>query len=83
MRLSYVLIIFKKNNMQKFGLLMVVVLVGAIGCTQPFKKSGKGIEYKIISDGKGQKLQYGDFMQFHGLSPVFKGAAPKSIKMED
>lgn len=35
------------------------------GCNSPFKKGDKGLEYKIISDGKGKKLAYGKFMQFH------------------
>lgn len=34
-------------------------------CTSPYKRAGNGIEYKIVSDGNGKKLSYGNFFEFH------------------
>jgi FKBP-type peptidyl-prolyl cis-trans isomerase FkpA len=33
------------------------------GCKQPFKKLGKGLEYKIISDNKGEVIKQGNFFE--------------------
>jgi hypothetical protein len=50
--------------MRNISFFFLAVLVLA-GCSSPFKKGDKGLEYKIISNGKGKKLTVGKFMQFH------------------
>ncbi len=42
---------------------MAVVLFSA--CKESFKKGGEGIEYKIIKDGTGDKIKYGNYMELH------------------
>lgn len=42
------------------------------GCQGSFKKSANGIEYKIISDGKGKKLVQGNFFEIQ-FDQVYKG----------
>jgi len=50
--------------MRKISLFtMAVILLSA--CQQNFKKGDKGLEYKIISNGKGPKIKIGQFMQLH------------------
>jgi FKBP-type peptidyl-prolyl cis-trans isomerase FkpA len=50
--------------MQKFILFLGATLL-LVSCQQNFKKGDKGLEYKIISDGKGQQLKVGNFMQMN------------------
>src|SRR5438128_925728 len=45
-----------------FGLLLIMV-TAFIGCKEPFKKTDHGLEYRIISEGKGNTVKYGDFIQ--------------------
>ena len=50
-------------------------LIGAVvmtACTQSFKKGDNGLEYKIIPDGKGKTVGYGEFIQLH-FKQVYKG----------
>lgn len=51
--------------MTRYITFLVLAAAMLSACTKPFKKGDKGLEYKIISDGKGKKLTYGKFMQFH------------------
>ncbi len=44
-------------------MLLPVFLLGA--CSKSFKKGDGGLEYKIIEDGKGEKIKYGNYMQLH------------------
>ncbi len=41
-------------------------------CTQPFKKTDNGIEYKVISDGKGAEIKSGQFFEIQ-FDQVYKG----------
>lgn len=41
-------------------------------CTGGFKKGEKGLEYKLISKGSGNKISYGDFIQLH-IKQVYSG----------
>lgn len=41
-------------------------------CSQPFKKTDNGIEYKIISDGKGSQIKSGQFFEIQ-FDQVYKG----------
>ena len=49
---------------QFFYALSAVLILGSCG-EESFKKGDKGLEYKIISDGNGKKIAYGNFMQIH------------------
>lgn len=48
--------------MRKISLFTLAVILLA-ACQQNFKKGDKGLEYKIISNGKGPKIKVGQFMQ--------------------
>ena len=50
--------------MKKVSSLLLLVVVIFTACKEAsFKKGLDDLEYKIISDGKGPKLQYGNYMQ--------------------
>ena len=49
--------------MKHFFYLLAVSTVLLASCSEAFKKSEKGMEYKIISDGKGNKLVSGNFFE--------------------
>ncbi len=51
--------------MKRFFYPVVCAAILLAGCKEGFKKGDKGIEYKIISSGKGEKVAYGNFMQIH------------------
>jgi len=48
--------------MRKFSFLCLGVIF-LVSCKQDFQKGPKGLEYKIISNGNGASMKYGDFMQ--------------------
>jgi FKBP-type peptidyl-prolyl cis-trans isomerase len=48
--------------MRKFSFLCLGVIF-LVSCKQDFQKGPKGLEYKIISNGNGTSMKYGDFMQ--------------------
>ncbi len=58
--------------MKKYVYLAVIGMIGLASCTESFKKGDNGIEYKIISNGNGQKISYGNFMQLH-IMQMYKG----------
>jgi FKBP-type peptidyl-prolyl cis-trans isomerase FkpA len=43
----------------------IILAMAIFSCKPDFKKGFKGIEYLIITDGKGTQLKQGDFMQIH------------------
>lgn len=51
--------------MKNVSLILSAACLLLAACNKPFKKGDNGLEYKIISDGKGKKLEFGKFMQFH------------------
>lgn len=53
--------------MQKMSFALLMVSLAVISCKQggTFKKGKDGLEYKIISNGKGPTIKQGDFMQIH------------------
>ncbi|MEO6584145.1 MAG: FKBP-type peptidyl-prolyl cis-trans isomerase [Ferruginibacter sp.] len=51
--------------MKKILSVMVVTALLLSACTEPFKKGDEGLEYKIISKGKGEQVKYGNFMELH------------------
>jgi FKBP-type peptidyl-prolyl cis-trans isomerase len=65
MQNNYVPINFKNKNMRKFSYLILLLAVSFTSCEESFKKGEEGIEYKIIADGKGEKIKNGEYMQIH------------------
>ncbi|HNU87390.1 MAG TPA: FKBP-type peptidyl-prolyl cis-trans isomerase [Ferruginibacter sp.] len=57
--------------MKQFFYLAFCVLALA-ACTGGFKKGDKGLEYKLIANGSGNKINYGDFIQLH-IKQVYNG----------
>ena len=55
---------------QIFYLPVLCVLILA-SCTSGYKKGEGGLEYKIVSDGKGQQLENGNFLQAH-ITQMYK-----------
>ncbi len=52
--------------MRKFSYVMLMAAVTLSACSsESFKKGDEGLEYKIISDGKGEAVKYGEFMELH------------------
>ena len=39
--------------------------MGLFSCSTSYKKAGEGLEYKIMKNGSGKKLEYGKFFAFH------------------
>lgn len=58
--------------MKQFIYLSVISMLVLSACTGSFKKGDKGLEYKIISDGKGKTVGYGNFIQIH-IKQVYAG----------
>lgn len=57
--------------MKQFFYLAFCILA-LTACTGGFKKGDKGLEYKLIAKGSGNKISYGDFIQVH-VKQVFSG----------
>jgi len=51
--------------MRHFFYLPVLCVLFLAACSSGYKKGDEGLEYKIISDGKGKQLENGNFMQAH------------------
>ncbi len=51
-------------------LLVLMVTMAAVSCQQGFKKTKSGLLYKLISDGKGQKLKKGDFIKIEYVQKI-------------
>lgn len=51
--------------MRKISYLFILAVIGLSACKESFKKGDEGLEYKIISDGKGELIKYGNFIQIH------------------
>jgi FKBP-type peptidyl-prolyl cis-trans isomerase len=58
--------------------LAVAAIVLLAGCTRPFKKAEGGMEYKIISDEKGKKLQKGYFFELK-IDQQYKGSNKDTV----
>ena len=58
--------------MRKISLFTLAVILLA-ACQQNFKKGDKGLEYKIISNGKGPKIKVGQFMQLQIAQYIHNG----------
>jgi len=60
--------------------LATAAIVLLAGCTRPFKKAEGGIEYKIISDEKGKKIQGGNFFELQ-INQEYKGSNKDTVLM--
>ncbi len=49
--------------MKKISLIALIAIVALSACQQSFKKGQKGIEYKLIASGSGEKIKHGEYMQ--------------------
>ncbi len=52
---------------------MAFTVMALAACSGGFKKGEKGLEYKLIAEGSGNKVGYGDFIQLH-VKQVYSGA---------
>lgn len=64
--------------MKQFIYLAAFCVFALAACTPGYKKAENGIEYKIITDGKGQKLAIGNFMQIH-ITQKYQGAKSDTL----
>ena len=60
--------------------LATAAIVLLAGCTRPFKKAEGGMEYKIISDEKGKKIQSGNFFEIQ-INQEYKGSNKDTVLM--
>lgn len=58
--------------MKQFFYLSVLCVSALSACTGAFKKAEGGIEYKIISNGSGPTVGYGNYIQLH-IKQVYGG----------
>jgi hypothetical protein len=52
--------------------LLAITSLLLASCNTPFKKAEGGLQYKIISDGKGKTLKNGDFIEIQ-INQSYKG----------
>src|SRR5579859_6117897 len=53
-----------KISVPKFAILVSLVLLGAVSCTNTeFKRTKSGLQYKIYTDGKGDVAKKGQFLK--------------------
>jgi FKBP-type peptidyl-prolyl cis-trans isomerase len=64
--------------MKQFFYLLTVSTVLLASCTQPFKKGEKGLEYKLISEGSGNKIKDGEFFEIR-FQQTYKGNGLDSV----
>jgi len=65
--------------MRKISLVLSMAIIALSACKESFKKGDEGIEYKIISSGKGETVQYGNFMQLQVAQLYNDGKKDSSI----
>jgi FKBP-type peptidyl-prolyl cis-trans isomerase len=66
--------------MKHFFYLLAVTALLFASCTKPFKKAEGGLQYKIISDGKGSTIKAGNFFEIQ-FDRVYSGAGKDSVLM--
>lgn len=64
--------------MKHFIYLMAVTSVLFASCNKPFKKTEGGLQYKIISDGKGKTLENGNFFEIQ-FDQIYKGSGKDTV----
>ena len=51
-------------------LLIPILMIAFASCKQGFQKTKSGLLYKIISDGKGEKVKKGDFLKINYVQKI-------------
>ena len=64
--------------MRKFSLIAIVSVLALSACKESFKKGEKGLEYKIIGSGSGDKIKMGEFMQME-IAQVYNDGKKDSV----
>lgn len=64
--------------MRKISLIAVMAVLGLSACKESFKKGDKGLEYKIISSGSGDKVKLGEFMQME-IAQIYNDGKKDSV----
>ena len=67
--------------MKHFFYLLAVTSLLFASCTKPFKKAEGGLQYKIISDGKGNTLRSGNFFEIQ-FDQVYSGTGKDTILVD-
>ncbi len=67
--------------MKKIASVLLLAVFALSACKESFKKGDDGIEYKIIADGKGEKVAYGDFMQMN-MTQYYQNGKEDSVLMD-
>ena len=64
--------------MKKAMYLLAAISTLLTGCSTPFKKTGDGMEYKIISDEKSPVIKTGQYFEIH-FSQQYKGSNKDTV----
>ncbi len=64
--------------MRKFSLIAVVSILALSACKESFKKGDKGLEYKIIGSGSGDKIKFGEFMHME-IAQIYNDGKKDSV----
>jgi FKBP-type peptidyl-prolyl cis-trans isomerase len=64
--------------MKHFFYLLAVTSLLFASCSTPFKKEKEGLQYKIISDGKGKTLKSGNFFEIQ-IVQLYSGAGKDTV----
>ena len=67
--------------MRKISSVLLLAVIALSACKESFKKGDDGIEYKIIKDGKGETVAYGDFMQMN-MTQYYQTGSADSVLMD-
>lgn len=67
--------------MRKISMLLIAAAVALSACQQSFKKGDEGVEYKIISSGKGDQVKYGNFIQMQ-VKQLYANGKEDSVIMD-
>lgn len=64
--------------MKKIIYLPLACALFLVACSSNYKKSENGMEYKIVADGSGDAIKYGEFLMMH-ISTEYKGRDKDSL----
>ena len=66
--------------MRKISYLLLITAITFSACkSNDYQKGGEGMEYKIIADGKGDKIKSGDYMEFNITAKLAKKVGKDTI----
>ena len=67
--------------MRKISMLFLAAAVTLSACKPEFKKGDDGVEYMIISSGKGEQVKYGNFLQMQ-VKQLYANGKTDSVMMD-